>query len=426
MKIPKLILFITAVLIALTLGLKIVFLSKETQDLKQQFAEINNIKYGLFSINQWKAQLSEIINSEIGELDIKENEKQIKPVIESQLNELIDGVNKKIADKNRKSFKGSVKQAFINTFIDIKDIKEGIPQYADAIMKIMEKPKNKNKLTGVLLDKVEDYFNKTFEVQDLSTINYIMMQIGAKDIAEAKVKLEENITNNQLQLAKLSWMLISLSIFLFVLSGFNRVPLSSLQYVLLVIILFILLLTGVSTPMIDLEAKISEMSFILFDHPVQFLNQVLYFQSKSVIDVFQLMITHPDIQMKVVGILMVAFSIVFPVLKLISSVGYYYNHWGARNNRLVRFFVLKSGKWSMTDVMIIAIFMAYIGFNGIISSQFGKLHSASEEIVLLTTNGTSLQPGFYLFLAYAILALFLSEFLSGRKAEEKSQTPLQA
>ena len=109
---------------------------------------------------------------------------------------------------------------------------------------------------------------------------------------------------------------------------------------------------------------------------------------------------------------MVLFSVAFPVTKLISSVLYYYNHWKARENKWIQFFVLKSGKWSMTDVMIIAIFMAYIGFNGLIASQFDKLHSADSEIVLLTTNGTSLQPGFYLFLTYTILALFLSEFLT--------------
>jgi hypothetical protein len=66
----------------------------------------------------------------------------------------------------------------------------------------------------------------------------------------------------------------------------------------------------------------------------------------------------------------------------------------------------------MADVMVIAIFMAYIGFNGIITSQFGQLSSASQELVILTTNGTSLQPGYYLFLAYTLLALFLSDFLT--------------
>ena len=73
----------------------------------------------------------------------------------------------------------------------------------------------------------------------------------------------------------------------------------------------------------------------------------------------------------------------------------------------------------MTDVMIVAIFMAYIGFNGIISSQFGKMHSAQDEVVLLTTNGTSLQPGFYLFLGYTVLALFLSEFLTRERPEQQ-------
>jgi hypothetical protein len=60
---------------------------------------------------------------------------------------------------------------------------------------------------------------------------------------------------------------------------------------------------------------------------------------------------------------------------------------------------------------VVAIFMAYIGFNGIITSQFVKLSSSTPGLELLNTNGTSLQPGFYLFLTYTLLALFLSEFL---------------
>lgn len=66
----------------------------------------------------------------------------------------------------------------------------------------------------------------------------------------------------------------------------------------------------------------------------------------------------------------------------------------------------------MADVMVVAIFMAYIGFNGIITSQLGHLNSNDQELVVITTNGTSLQPGYYLFLSFTMLALFLSEFLT--------------
>jgi uncharacterized paraquat-inducible protein A len=136
--------------------------------------------------------------------------------------------------------------------------------------------------------------------------------------------------------------------------------------------------------------------------------------------VFWIMITHADIKMKLVGILLITFSIVFPVLKIISSMGYYFNFRKLRENAVIRFFVLKSGKWSMADVMVVAIFMAYIGFNGIITSQLGHLRSTDQELVILTTNATALQPGFYLFLAYTLLALILTGFLT-RKPQAGTQ-----
>ena len=415
MKNLKTIAYTIIFIIAAVLGQQIISLSKDNQLRKQDYGDLNNIKYGLFSINQWKEQLSDIINAEISDLDLKGNEKQIKPMLEAQLNQLIDGVNTKMKEKNKTTVKGKFKQAFINTFVDIDDIKSGIPKYADDIIKMMQKPKAKQNLKGLLQGKVDNYFENTFQEQDMSLIMDIVHRSGATDIASAKIKLNEDIFLAQNKIFNLTWILILLVVVLFVLAGFSQ-DLPSAQYIILVLTLFILLISGVTVPMIDLEAKIAEMSFVLFDHPVRFLDQILYFQTKSVLDVFWIMITHRDVQMKIVGLLMVIFSVVFPVTKLISSIVYYYNHWKARENKIIQFFVLKSGKWSMTDVMIIAIFMAYIGFNGLIASQFEKLHSADSEIVLLTTNGTSLQPGFYLFLTYTILALFLSEFLT-RKSQ---------
>ena len=396
----------------------IVSLSRHNQDRKLDYAEVNNIKYGLFSINQWKLQLTDIIDEEIADLDLDGNRGNIKPVIEAQLHSLIDNVDKRLREKNIKTFKGRFKQALINSFVDIKDIKEGVPQYADEIIKVMEKPKNKRKLKDALLDKVGEYFEKTFEEQDQNKLNAIMARAGATDIESAKAKINQEISENQEQIKMFSWALIIVAMGAFLIAGLGKDVLSSPQYVLLVIILFLLLIAGVTTPMIDLEAKISEMKFVLLDHPIVFMNQILYFQTKSIIDVFLVMVRHQDIQMNIVGILIITFSIIFPVIKLICSIAYYYNPWNTRDNKWIKFFVLKSGKWSMTDVMIIAIFMAYIGFNGVIDSQFQELKGATADLVLLTTNGTALQPGFYLFMSYAILAMFLTDFLTKRQAIE--------
>ncbi|RYZ75789.1 MAG: hypothetical protein EOP04_32870, partial [Proteobacteria bacterium] len=301
--------------------------------------------------------------------------------------------------------------AFINTFVDLKEVKSGIPEYADAIIAEMTKVKTEHHLKNLLQKRVEKYFDKTFESKDMTALNLILIRHSVVDIDTARLKIDAEVTANQKAIYLQTWILIGISVFLFTIAGLSKTSMLPGQYILLLLTLIVLLATGVTTPMIDMEAKISEMSFTLLSHPVSFTNQVLYFQSKSILDVFWIMITHQDIEMKIVGILMVGFSIVFPLFKMLSSLLFYYNFRKARENWWIQFFVLKSGKWSMTDVLIVAIFMAYIGFNGIITSQFEKLNRNDPDLVLLTTNGTSLQPGFYLFLAYAVLALFLSGFL---------------
>ena len=80
-----------------------------------------------------------------------------------------------------------------------------------------------------------------------------------------------------------------------------------------------------------------------------------------------------------------------------------------RENKLIRFFVIRSGKWSMADVMVVAIFMAYIGFNGIIGSQLDMLTESAKPVEIFSTNGTRLLGGFYLFLLFCISSLVLSE-----------------
>ncbi|RYZ51992.1 MAG: hypothetical protein EOP07_20325 [Proteobacteria bacterium] len=332
---------------------------------------------------------------------VKTNKAELKSVVESQLNVLIDKVNERIKKANEGSVTGKLKQSVIDTVVDMKDIKAGIPSYADEIIAEMNKSKNKKTMRKVVEKKVKEYFKETFEKQDLTLLESALARAGSPDKKTAQEKLEKAVAIHQEDLSRLAWIFIAVAAAQFALCGIGKKPLPAAQCILLIITLIALLSAGVSTPMIDLEAKISEMKFTLLGHEVGFENQVLYYQTKSILDVFRVMIAHADLQMKAVGVLMVMFSIVFPVFKMISSLIYFYDFKGARSNKWIQFFVEKSGKWSMTDVLVVAIFMAYIGFNGIITSQFEKLQMQDQDLVLLTTNGTSLQPGFYLFMAYA-------------------------
>ena len=394
------------------------------QENKNDYAELNHVKYGLFSVDAWKQQITVILAEEIDKLDLsRTDERDLRKHIEVLLNTLIDKVDKKIREGNADSAGGWVSQAFIDIFVSLEDIKKGIPEYADAVMHELTKKRTTGQIKNMLQVQLKEYLNQTFETQDTAQLNRILLKTDSTDIEGARIKLRKTISVDSSLIFKEAILLIVLSVILFALFGFSRRPLAPSPYILLVLSLLMLLIAGVTTPMIDMEAKITEMSFVLMGHPVHFENQVLYFQSKSILDVFWIMITHSDIQMKFVGVLLITFSIVFPVLKIMSSLGYFYNYHRARENPVIRFFVLKSGKWSMADVMVVAIFMAYIGFNGIITSQFGQLSKASQELVIVTTNGTSLQPGYYLFVMYTVLALFLSGFLNRKPRSSEGKNP---
>jgi hypothetical protein len=387
--------------------------SLANQQNKNDYAELNSVKYGLLSVDEWKRQVTEILTEEINNLYLSSaNKRVLRKHIVVLLNTLIDKVDKQIRQENSDSAGGRLTQTFINIFVNLEDIKKGIPEYADAVVHELNKSKTQRQIKAVLNKQLEKYSDQTFDAMDTPELSRILSRTGFGDIEGAKVKLNEEISVRQSLIVKEAVLLIALSLILFVLSGYGRQALVTSQYIFMILSLLALLTAGVTTPTIDMEATISQMSFILMGHPIHFENQVLYFQSKSILDVFWIMITHQDIQMKFVGILLITFSIIFPLIKIVSTLGYYFNYYHARKNPVIRFFVLKSGKWSMADVMVVAIFMAYIGFNGIITSQLGHLSTKGQELVILTTNATALQPGFYLFLTYTLLALFLSGFLS--------------
>ena len=412
-KLLNLIISLIIIVASIILGYQIISNSISNQKDKTDYAELNDVKYGLFSVEEWKRQINVILAAEINKLYLsRANERKLRKHIEVLLNTLIDKVDKKIREGNLGSAEGWVKQSFINIFISLEDIKKGIPEYADAVINEMTQSKTRGQIKTMLNKQLKQYSNQTFDTQDTSQMSRILLRTDSKDIESARINLDKTISVKHNLISKEAILLIILSVILFALSGFSKQSLAPSRFILLILSLIILLTAGVTTPTIDMDAKISQMSFVLMGHPIRFENQVLYFQSKSILDVFWIMMTHKDIQMKFVGVLLITFSIIIPLLKIVSSMGYYYNYHHARENPVIKFFVLKSGKWSMADVMVVGIFMAYIGFNGIIASQFGQFSSVGQELVLLNTNATSLQPGFYLFLTYTLLALLLSGFLT--------------
>ena len=407
-------LVISAVLVVLLAFLcaHIIANSLSNQKNNTDYAELHNIKYGLLNVDEWKGQIKAVLAGEIDKIDLSRPDAMVlRKNIEDQLNALIDKIYNQVREANAKSPAGWFKQSFINIFVNVEAVKKAIPEYTDSLIHEMTRPRTKNQIKTILNKQLERYSKETFSPQDITPINRILARTNSNTVESARITLDSMIYAGKSVVKRDAVLMIAAGVIIFLLAGFSVRPLTPAGYIVLVLTLITLLAAGVTTPMINMEAKISQLKFILLGHVIHFDDQVLYFQSKSVLDVFWLLITDKAVQMKLVGVLIITFSVIFPLLKIISLLVYFYDFRGARDKALIRFFVFSSGKWSMADVMVVAIFMAYIGANGIIESQLKVIRSASENLGVLTMNGTALQPGYFLFLTYTLLALVLPEFL---------------
>ena len=191
----------------------------------------------------------------------------------------------------------------------------------------------------------------------------------------------------------------------------NQKSLHTPFFILSVLLTLIVLFVGLTSPMIEIDARIKEMSFLLIGERISFHDQVIFFQSKSIVDVVRILIETGKYDSAIVGILILVFSIVFPIGKLLATKLYLLGNEKWRNNKVIQFFAFKSGKWSMADVNVVAIFMAYIGFKGILDSQLAGLNMKTDSLASISTNETSLQPGFILFVAFVLFGLILSVIL---------------
>jgi hypothetical protein len=271
-------------------------------------------------------------------------------------------------------------------------------------------PANKEAVKKYLKSVLAEGARNTFGSVDTAWYSSILKQHGCADAGACQQQLGNWIREADAQLAYYYLSVLAASAVAFILLLTEGPVLRRSGAIVLLLFCVVLLLGGVLTPMIEVEAKISRLSLTFLGQPIAFGDQVLYFQSKSVLEVFRTLIAQGRPDMWIVGVLVLMFSIVFPVLKIFTAVFYMYKPSLLRQNRVARFLVLESSKWSMADVMALAIFMSFVAFNGLIANTMGALKGTGAELAL-PTDSSKILPGYYLFVGFCMASLFLSKRL---------------
>jgi hypothetical protein len=408
----KIVISTAAIIAAMVLTMQLISHARQLQVLKTELAEVNHIRYGLLNTDEWAYQLATILSMKIVEFKLTpDNREVVIQNLEGILNIMIDEVEVMLRQEAAANLSGA-KKFFSGFVINLDLLRDSVPSYANTLLTELSNPDNKEFMQQFLLDKLGEITTSTYNLDSMDPLQAVMEKYGSsskeesKELISEQIEIKEELINYRVQLI----LLLVCAVYLLNLITRNKI--NRTQATLLILAAFTLLLGGITTPMIDLEAKIDLLSLKLMGEDVIFQNNIIFFQSKSITDVVRILVQEGSPQMIFVGVLVFTFSIIFPAAKLISSLLYVYSVRNLRENRLIRFFVIQSGKWSMADVLVVALFMAYIGFNGIIGNQLDVLTESAKPVEIFTTNGTKLLGGFYLFLFFCLSSLVLSVIIT--------------
>ena len=392
-------------------------LSDAQENIKGDYCNINSIRFGLFSVEQWRDDVTHIVNHQVRHFKLTAEQKhELQVEVEEILIAVIDKAEELI-NKPQTTMGGKIKKLAVKTFVNTDKIKAQVPDLAKEVIAKVYNRDNKNKLSKMALQKFNQvqknhYIDSSTTASDsLTALMYNKYNVTShKDFDNKLTAALENIrtTTYNYSFAMLGCVVIVLMLWWLLR---KRVDLHATLFVMSLMFAFILLSVGLTASMIEVDARIQSFDFVFLGEHVVFKNQVMFFQSKSILDVVEVLVKQPGIDSICVGILILVFSIIFPIMKLSSTGIHLLSQKKLAENKIIKYFAFQSGKWSMADVIVIAILMTYIGLNGLLENKLANLNLRSDFLTIISTNNTALQPGYIIFICFVLYGLILSTIL---------------
>jgi len=391
-------------------------LAYEQKHIKEDYSLSNNITFGIFSVDRWGDKISAVVDRKVKGFNLTKSQKaDMQDEVEKQLHGM---VNKAVAEFTRpqKGLGAKLKKLAFNTFVDVKEIHALVPSFSRTIVTKVTSPKSLKKLKSVAAGKLDELEAQTYDRSDqtISSVEHSIYQkykvnngTAFDKVVNAKLK-QVKALSYQYATGMTACIIIALLLWLMLR---KRVDSEVTLFVLSLLFAFILLAVGVSSPIIEVDARIHTLEFALLGEKLVFNNQVLFFQSQSILGIIGTLVEQPKPDAVLVGVLLMLFVVVLPLLRLIARGLQVSCSELLGNSKVIRFLAFDLSKWDMADVMVVGIAMTYIGLNGILKSQLSGLNINTEALKVVTENNSALQLGFFIFVAYVAYNIILSSIL---------------
>jgi len=386
------------------------------RQIRTDLAEITHARYGILSADQWRGIMGPILNAQVDKLDLKGQSKSLRPMVERSLYDLLDHIKTQMTQPNVKGSgsPGGGNPMIVNMIVG--SLRPHVPEYTDVVMAELGKQETQKGFKDSVRLVLADAVKNTFGATDMNTYNGILNRYGCArtgtGAAACEETLDKKIAEEDGEATRCYLTVLASAALGFILLMAGRPTLTRGAVAVLMLFCIAMLAGGVLSPMLEVEVRVTKLDATLLGTPIEFRDQSLYYRSKTVLEVCQTLLAMGRPEMTVVGVLVILFSVVFPALKMLALGACLFRPALLRTNRLVRLLAFELSKWSMADVMALAIFMSFVAFNGVIGSGWdGVREMPNIQAVLIPTNASRILPGYNLFVGFCVSSIFLSKKL---------------
>ncbi|HEX4460249.1 MAG TPA: hypothetical protein VIA18_19860, partial [Polyangia bacterium] len=258
--------------------------SQERAVVKTQYSEVNSIEYGLLSVDVWTEHLRKILAHKIEHFSLTHKQQGL---LHAALEKEVAALLTQVEHMQPPTLKGKLGKAAVGVLIP----HDRIPQLVDAALAEADKPETRQKLKEIALEKMNEYAAETRDTTiDLNNQKRYFEKFHVHNLVDFNQRAAA--LAGELQ-HEVYWYSVALVVSLLLTLGawilvHYRHTLDWIEkpfFVLSVLLALVTLLAGLASPMLEIDARIQRVDFILLGEHLRFDDQVLFYQSKSIMQV---------------------------------------------------------------------------------------------------------------------------------------------
>jgi hypothetical protein len=411
---------LAAVLLAcasVALALALFGVERSLAPLKTDLAELRSIRFGLLDPSNWRDPLASAVARELSRMARDEAARtEVRQAVSDAIARGIEANGDKLIERLRESTPpaiwrlSGIETAIARTMQSLaqsETVRASTQRLTDEALAGLDRPASLASIEAMVRKRLDEALAGQADPQAAARDRARVAKHGGGDRELAQQRLTASIAaGSRLQ----GWLLAALAIVVMPLlflaaSPPGRSTLDTrIPRAVIAVAALALLPIALALPMIEVEARLIALRIELSGQWLEFHDQVLFYNSKSVWAIAAGLIALGKAGSAAIGVMILGLCAVLPIAKF-GALAWTTLRGRAPRSRLSHWLVTSSGKWSMADVFVIAIFMAFIGLNGLAEYQFdriGLLAPGSES-----DNATRLGVGLYLFVAHVLIGIAL-------------------